>query len=138
MDRFVDELNKSSQALVEAENRLLSIRAAVHAVEKDLAILNSVEANLLENMRVMKRRRMIVLAHEFRKAMKDLETCRARMAFLRIDLDNNLRIMHNTEMDRNKVKARFDAAYERVHNPPNNVIPFRKKVIPFRKKDGKE
>lgn len=127
MDRYTDELNKASQALVEAQSRVLSISAAVLAVEKDLAILKSVEANLEENIRVMKRRRLIVLAHEFRKALRDLDICKSRMALLRIDLANNQRIQSNTVAECDRVKARYDAAYARVHNPPNNVIPFRKK-----------
>ena len=127
MDRYTDELNKASHALVEAQSRVLSINAAVLAVEKDLAILKAVEANLLENIRVMKSRLPIVLANEFRKALKDLDTCKSRMAFLRIDLDNNCRIQRNTIAEYDKIKTKYDAAYACVHNPPNNVIHFRKR-----------
>lgn len=104
----------------------MQIGAAVHAVERDLAMLTAIEANLLENIRVMKRKKLMIIITEFGKANRDLNLCRSKMAFLRMELGNHQKVQERTLAEFNRIKDLYDAAYDRLHNPPNNVIQFRK------------
>jgi len=126
MDRAAEEFNRASQALVIAQSRLMQIGAAVHSTERDIAMLTAIEANLLENIRVMKRKKLMIMITEFGKANRDLGLCRSKMAFLRMELDNHRKVYERTLAEFNKIKDIYDAAYNRLHNPPNNVIEFRK------------
>ena len=133
MDKSAQEFNKASHALLDAEVRYNQIAAQVNAIEKEIALLNAVEANLEENLRFMQRTRAIVKVQEFGKAMKDLNTCRNRRAILRIDLDGAIRVAKRAEAEYIRRKEDYEKAYDLLHNPPNNVI-----VVDFRRKDGQQ
>lgn len=102
-------------------------------LEKEIATLTSVEAHLEENIRVLKRRRVIVVAREFRKAQADLNTARNRRAFLRMDRENVLKIEKIAQEMYNKASADYKMAFDRLHNPSNNVI-----QVQFGRKDGQQ
>jgi len=134
MDKATEDLNKYSHVLLDAQVKLQTIQAHILKIDKDLAMLTMVEANLEENIRVLKRRRAIVMASEFKKSTNDLDTCRTRMAFLRVERETVVK--NETQADGIYQKAREE--YERllylVHNPPNNVL-----YVDFgRKDDGQE
>lgn len=133
MDKAVEDFNKASHALLDAEIRFSQIAAQVNALEKGIALLNAVEANLEENLRFMQRTRAIVKVQEFGKALRDLNTCRNRRALLRIDLDGATRVLRHAEAVYEKRKVEYERAYDLLHNPPNNVI-----VVDFRRKDGQQ
>lgn len=127
MDRAQEDFNKASHVLVDAEVRLKQVQAQRLHLEKEIALLNMIEANLDENIRVLQRKRVIVMVHEFRKAMADLNTARSRRAFLRVDRENVLKVERHTQTAYDKAKADYERAFDLLHNPPNNVIPFRRK-----------
>lgn len=121
MDR-AEELNKSSHILLDAEVRLNHIVARRRAIEKDIALMNMIEANLEENIRILKRRRTIVIVSDYRKSTTDIATCRARRAFLRIDRENVLKVENHARRGYNEAKAEYERCFELLHSPPNNVI----------------
>lgn len=133
MDKRTEELNKASHVLLDAQVRLQTVRAQRLQLEKDIAMLVAVEANLEENIRVLKRKRAIVVASEYRKSRIDLGTCRTRMAFLRVDRENVLKVEKHTENVYEKAKADYERLFELIHNPPNNVI-----YVEFGRKNGQE
>jgi hypothetical protein len=126
MDKATEDLNKASHVLLDADVRLKQVQAQRLQLEKEIALLNMIEANLTENIRVLQRKRVIVMVHEFRKALTDLNTARTRLAFLRVDRENVLKIERHTEMVYEKIKADYERCFDRLHNPPNNVIQFRR------------
>ncbi|NJO48291.1 MAG: hypothetical protein HC840_01085 [Leptolyngbyaceae cyanobacterium RM2_2_4] len=133
MDKAQDDLNKASHVLLDAEVRLNTIRIQRQRLEKEIALLTMVEANLEENIRILKRKRVIVMVNDFRKARSDLGTCRTRRAFLRVDSENCLKVERHAEAVYEKVRAEYEKAFDRLHNPPNNVIYF-----DFGRKDGQQ
>lgn len=133
MDKLQDAVNRASHALLEADIRLRTINAQIHQIDKEIAILIAVEANLEENVRVMKRKRIIVMVNEFRKAKTDLNTARVRQAFLRMDRENVLKVEKHAHTIYNKAKEGYDNAYQRLHAPPNNII-----YVDFGRKDGQQ
>lgn len=133
MDKRTEELNKASHVLLDAQVRLQTIQAQRLQLEKDIAILLAVEANLEENIRVLKRKRAIVMASEYKKSRTDLNTCKARQAFLRVDRENVLKVEKHAEVGYEKARQEYERIFEMIHNPPNNVI-----EVDFRSKRGQE
>lgn len=122
MDRATENLNKASHTLLDAQVKLQQVQAQRLQLEKEIALLNMIEANLEENVRILKRKRMIVMVTDYRKAVTDLGTARTRRAFLRIDRENVLKIEKHAELMHDRAKADYELAFELLHNPPNNVI----------------
>lgn len=127
MDKATEDFNKASHVLLDAEVRLNTVSVQVADLERQVALLNSVEAHLLENIGVLQRRRVIVMVSEFRKAKTDLNTCRARRSILRIDMDNCIKVQDHCQQIYDRAKQEYENAYNMLHNPPNNVIVFRRK-----------
>lgn len=131
MDKATEDLNKSSHVLLDAQVNLQTIQAQILKIDKDLAMLTMVKANLEENIRVLKRRRAIVMASEFKKSTNDLITCENRMAFLRVDRENILKNEKYADGIYQKAKAEYERLLDLVQNPPDNVI-----YVDFGRKDG--
>lgn len=131
MDKATEDLNKSSYVLLDAQVNLQTIQAQILKIDKDLAMLTMVKANLEENIRVLKRRRAIVMASEFKKSTNDLITCENRMAFLRVDRENILKNEKYADGIYQKAKAEYERLLDLVQNPPDNVI-----YVDFGRKDG--
>ena len=132
MDKATEEFNKASTALVEAKVRLNTVNSQITALDKELAILTAVEIQLIQNLRVLRSKRLIVVVSEYQKALLDLKTCRSRAALMRIDKQGILKVQSRAQAEYNKTKARYEEAFDKIHNPPNNVIQGS-----FGKKDGK-
>lgn len=122
MDRAAQEFNKASHALLDAEIRLRTVSIQTQQLEKEIAILTIVESNLEENIRILRRKRSIVIASEYRKATVDLNTARNRRAFLRIDRENCLKIEKHCKLLYEKTKLEYERAFSLLYSPPNNVI----------------
>jgi hypothetical protein len=131
MDKATEHFNKSSQILLEAEVKLNTICLQIADLDRQLALLNSVEAHLKENIGVLQRKRVIVMVNEFRKAKTDLNTCHVRQAFLRVDRENHLKVQTHCQIMYDKARYDYEQAFNMLHNPPNNVIEW-----DFRRKDG--
>lgn len=122
MDKATEELNRCSHILLDAEVRLRTINVQVQQFEKEIALLTVVEANLVENIRVLKKKHVIVTSGEYKKAITDLGTARTRIAFLRMDLESYLKIEKNCEVLYEEAKADYEKAFNLINNPPNNVV----------------
>lgn len=133
MDKDQENLNRASHVLLDAEVRLRTISVQIQQLDKEIAILTVVEANLQENIRVMKRKRVTVRVEDYKKARSDLNTARTRRAFLRVDRENSLKAERHAEMLYGKAKEEYDKAYDRLKNPPNNVL-----YVDFGRKDGRQ
>lgn len=132
MDKATDDLNKASHAMLDAQVKLQQTQADRLKLEKEIALLNMIEANLEENIRILKRKRLIVTVVDFRKAKADLNTARTRRSFVRVDRENVMKLEKHNQDAYDKIKAEYERLFKRLHNPPNNVI-----HVDFRRKDGK-
>lgn len=82
-----------------------------------------VEQAIEENVGFLKRKHVIALAQEYKKAKDDLARTKIRMVKVRIDRDNILRAAK--EIEGHLVKAKED--YGNVLKGSDNVLSFRKK-----------
>lgn len=131
MDKKSEEANRLSCALIEAEIRLRTVKTQIIGIDKEISIINSIEANLVENIQWLIKEKIIAVALEFKKAREDLKTARNRRAFLDIDKNSCLKVQKDLESAYNKVKLEYERALAGRYSP-HNVI-----QIDFVRKDGK-
>jgi len=122
MDKASEDLNKASHTMLDAQVKLQQTQAERLKLDKEIALLNMIEANLEENIRVLKRKRLIVMVNDFKKASNDLNTARTRRAFLRVDRENVIKVEKHAQDLYDKAKAHYEHCFQMLHNPPNNVI----------------
>lgn len=122
MDKAAEELNKISHILLDTEIRLNTATIQVQDLDRQIALLNSLEAHLEENISTLKSMRATVMASEYKKAKYELHTARNKRAFLRMDRQNCIKMRAHWESVYEKVKLDYERCFERLHNPPDNVI----------------
>lgn len=122
MDKAQEDFNKASHVLLDAEVRLNGVSVQIQQVERELALLKSIEANFEENIRVLKSRRVIVIASEFKKSLMGLDLAKNKQSLLRIDMDGLIKIEKAAQAEYEKARLIYDNAWNLLHNPPNNVI----------------
>lgn len=130
---ITDDLNQAAQKLLEADMRLRTIKVQIDILEREIRLLISLEAQLEENIRWLKRRKVITVANEYRKAKEDLQKTLARCSMLKIDKGNNMKSYDYAEKIYIQAKTEHDIALDRVHNPRYNVI-----EVDFRRRSGQK
>lgn len=128
-----EELNKAAQKLLEADIRLRTIKVQLDGLDRDLALMKNAEAQMEENIRWLKRRKIVTVASEYKKVLENLRSLRARSAFSRIDRENCLKMYNQAAAVRDKAKQEHEIALEAHQNPKHNVI-----QVDFSKKNGKK
>lgn len=118
------ELEQLAIAIKDLEGRLRAVKAGASLAERELATMLQLELELLENIAILKTKEVITLAHEYKKAIIDLDKVRKRLPYLRINKDTYSRAatdQHNLLLD---LKRQY---LKGLHNSENNVLRFRKK-----------
>jgi len=133
MDKAQDDFNKASHVLLDAEVRLNGVSVQIQQIERELALLKSIEANFEENIRVLKSRRVIVIASEFKKSLMGLDLAKNKQSLLRIDMDGLIKIEKAAQAEYERARLAYDNAWNLLHNPPNNVI-----QVDFGRKNGQK
>jgi hypothetical protein len=121
-----DSLSKASHELLGAEVRFNTIAIQIDKIDRELAMLLSVEISLEQNIRLLKRRKLVVLAVEYKKAKTDLKTVRSRQLILKNERNTILLLKKSAERVLNKAREKHEIALDLLNNPPPNVIKFRR------------
>lgn len=117
------DLDKLSHAIKDAEARLKVFTQTLETIQKELDALAQVERAIEENVNFLKKKHIIALAQEFKKAKDDLAKTRIRMVKVRIDRDNIIRASREVEEYLRKSKDDYAASLI----GPNNVLTFGRK-----------
>lgn len=132
MDKRTLELENANRALLEAQIRFQTVHVQRLQIERDIALLRSITRNLMENIRFLKKKNIIVAASEYKKIKNDLDTAISRINFLINEKEYTYKIEKRSEDLYNKTKENHDRILNLIQNPPNNVI-----KVDFRRKNGK-
>ena len=116
---YLQELDRLERTIKEAEIRLKQIKSSMDVMEKEIDQLTSLEAQLEQNLNFLKKKHVIALAAEFRKAKISLTNTKNRLAFLRIDRENVRRAHADTEMFIFKCQESYVTT---MNSSANNVI----------------
>jgi len=116
------EFHAAESAVIEAEAKLKSIGIALEGLEKEIGILTVVEGNLLANLNTLRRKEIIPLADQYRKAKSDLNVAQTRLSFLRVDRETHLRAKEKAEKNVEKMRERLQWAWKKLYEQVNNVV----------------
>jgi len=122
------ELDNLDRLVKDYEIRINTSQIQLAAVQKELDELANVEKQLEENIKYLKKKKVAVIASEFKKAKDDLTKTKNRMAFLRIERDNQCRVLRELT---DSVKSAKERLVKILKGGENNVI-----LGKFRKKNG--
>jgi len=82
------ELDALDRSIKDGEIRLRTVKMNIEALTKDIDTLAEVEAQLEENIRILKKKRIVAMATEFKKAREDLAKTKTRLIALKNDREN--------------------------------------------------
>jgi predicted nucleic acid-binding Zn-ribbon protein len=93
MNKVID-LDLATRDLKEAQDRFESLQAHVFKVGNEIALLEHIEKNLLENISVLKSRHIITVAVEYKRAKDDLSKIYSNMLMLKLNKNS---LEHSTK-----------------------------------------
>lgn len=122
------ELDRLDRAIKDADIRLKSIKNSLEVIDKEINQLTVLEVDLEQNLTILKQKRIIAMAAEYRKAKLELERSKSRLAMLKVNRNNAQAAFD--EMDKFLLESR--EAYAKILKEANNNVLKGK----FGKKDG--
>jgi hypothetical protein len=128
VDRLT-ELKCVEQDLAAAEIRFNTIKISLDGIEREIDILTTLEIQLEQNLLYLRKKKIIALALEFRKAKEDLNKTKDRLKFLRIGREEHRRAYRDADINVKILRVRY-AKLLRV--PEENVVHGK-----FGRKDGR-
>jgi chromosome segregation ATPase len=115
---FQVELEKADRIIKDTEIKLNTIKSSLTVVDNELQQLILLETELEDNLKFLKKKNIIALAQEYKKAKEDLNKTKNRLAMLRIDSGNMKRALRDCEVFLQKAKE----SYVKLLKGKDNVI----------------
>jgi len=123
-----DDLTKIDLAIKETEARLKTLQINIDALDLEIKKFLDFENTLLENVKVLKTRRVIAIAQEFKKSKEELKRVKGRLVVLRNDREHFNKVFKDTD---DVLKGMQAQQKKMLTDGENNVLSFRRE-------DGKE
>jgi chromosome segregation ATPase len=120
------EILQLTKEINQTKIRLGTINLEILNLEREIGLLEALEVSLRQNITELKKKKVITLALEFKKAKYNLNQTLIRLAFLK----SQLKDLNKSYVFTETVLENCKKEYELLLNPPNNVI--------FLKKDKKD
>lgn len=118
MDKKV-ELELADRAIKDAEIRLRTIRLHLEALEKEIDALSTLETQLEENFKYLKKNKVIALASEFKRTKEELHKVKSLLIMRRNDRDAHRKACKGADDFLISCKERYDRL---IKQGENNVI----------------
>lgn len=125
---IVQDLDKVDRAIKDLQIKLGTAKVSLDAVQKEIDILEPVEKALDENVKILKKNKIIAIAEEFRKAKAELAKTRIRMTCLQNDRERFKKAHREIDMYLQEAQKKY---LELQSLGDNNVVRGK-----FGKKDG--
>jgi predicted nucleic acid-binding Zn-ribbon protein len=123
-----EDITRLDRAIKDATIRIRTVLTNVDAHTKEIDLLYNQEKALEENVKCLKKKRIIAVAKEFKKSKEELECIRSRITILSNDRTHFLQIAEDMKAFIDKTKQELDRL-EGTND--NNVLQFNRSV-----KDG--
>lgn len=95
---IVQDRDKADRAIKDAQIRLNTVKTNLDAIQKEIDTLLPIEATLEENVKFLKKTKVIALADEFRKAKAELAKTRIRLTILQNDRERFRKAFSDVEI----------------------------------------
>ena len=114
-----EELAKAEQLITSAQYDIMAIGVRLSAIERELAGLIAKEMHLVENINILKTRKIIALAKEFKRAKEDLAIIRRKQDIARFDRIQHMQALENAHKSLKHSQESYDILLSRYQN---NVV----------------
>jgi chromosome segregation ATPase len=118
-----EDLAKLDSMIKDAESRVKTVSANLESLDKEIYLLSSLEKNLKENVNELKKKKVVAVAQEFKKAKEDLKKTQVRMGMLRNDREHYVKVIK--DMEAFLVHTRREIEKMR-RNAEDNVLQFKR------------
>lgn len=98
------ELEKLDRAVRDGEIRLQTVNVNINSLTKEIDQLENLENQLEENLKCLKKKSIIAIATEFKKAKEDLKKTKTRLISLKNDRENFKKAANDVEAVMKKAK----------------------------------
>ena len=116
-----EDIAKLDRTVKDTEIRITTVLANVDALVKEINTLYNKEQELEENVKCLKKNRIIAIAQEFKKSKEELERIRARIIMLNNDKEHFLKSSENMRTFIQDTQKQL----EKLQNSSdNNVLQF--------------
>jgi len=120
MDKSED-ISKLDRAIKDAEIRIKTILVNIDAIAKEIDLLSNQEKTLEDNIRCLKKSRIIAIAQEFKKSKVELQRIKTKTLSLRNEKEHFTKTTNDMENFIKENKKRLDKLQS---NNENNVLQF--------------
>lgn len=114
-----DEIEKASTTIHDAQKRLFQVELEVRDLDQEITHLTALVNLLQDNIKCLKKNRIIAMAREFKKAKNDLETATTRVNLLKKDRDVAIKAVKHTELFIKRAKENYASL---MRSFENNVL----------------
>lgn len=114
-----EDLARIDRSLKDGEIRLRTVKTNLDALDREISILNTLESELVENVKCLKTKQIIAKAAEYKKAKEDLAKTRARLIGLKNDREHFRKAHAEVEFVMNKAREELEKIQK---NGDNNVL----------------
>jgi predicted nucleic acid-binding Zn-ribbon protein len=116
-----EDISKLDRSIKDAEIRMKTVLNNVEALTKEIDLLTNQEKSLEENIKCLKKKRIIAIAQEFKKTKDELRRIHSRILILSNDKEHFIKTSKDMQDFINKTQKEL----EKLQNTSdNNVLQF--------------
>lgn len=124
------EIDKLDRSIRDGEIRIRTVQSNIDQLTKEIETLSDLEKQLEENVKQLKKKKITVIATEFKKAKEDLAKTKVRLTHLGNERENFKKSAENAK----KVMEQAREAMEKLKKTDDNNVLQGK----FGRKNGQE
>jgi chromosome segregation ATPase len=113
------ELEELDRAIKDANIRSGTFRINIEVLDSDIGCMEELEKTLEENIQVLKQKKIVAIAEDYRKAKEDLAKTRVRLIALKNEREDYRKALNNTHK---VIKDSMEAIEKIKRNGDNNVL----------------
>lgn len=95
---IVQDLDKADRAIKDLSIKLSTVKMNLDAIQREIDTVSSVETALEDNVRFLKKNKIVAMAEEYRKAKSELVKTRIRMTCLQNDRERYRKAYREVEL----------------------------------------
>jgi chromosome segregation ATPase len=113
------ELEELDRAIKNGEIRLCTVNTNIGSLTKEIEVLDALESELEENLKVLKKKNIVAIATEYKKAKEDLAKTKVRLISLKNDRENFKKAANDVQKAMEKAKQDIEKMKK---NGDSNVL----------------
>lgn len=125
----VVEIEKLDRAIRDGEIRIRTVQSNIEQLSKEIEAITTLQEQLEDNLKCLKKKNITVIATEFKKAKEDLAKSKTRLTVLGNERENFKKAADNAKVVMEKAKEQL----EKLKKSDDNVLTGK-----FGRKDGQK